>query len=612
MKTPNILQHLLLGPINRAGNLPPKIYLTSLAVISVLIFLHLPISLVVGENAGLEGISRLDFLGGAILNLVIALAVLGGIYMALPKPGRGLLCVLSLYGALSSLAYAFVFVGNYGAIDSYTIQLEEQLYDSSQVYVDLLVAGFISLAVWWIARPARAGALASGLNGILATLVLSTLVSLFFLSQQEIPPAPNAAGKELPPVNSELLNFSRHGRNVVVLMLDMLSGDAVEAMLDVFPKTKKELDGFTWYRNTMSVANNTVLGEIVIRGGHRFNPREINGRDVVSLREEAIASYGPISSAFKQAGYHVAMAGVPSFFGSVCNDIVSRWPGIDLCEHSIAGGYLGYYLHRNESMNRWYSGSTPNPARNLSVIGVFKSAPYFLRKYIYADGAWLGLGHEVLSAARIRRKVKSLSFLDSMHTASHADSTTDTFKYIRSFAPHYPFELSPYCRIIGRQSHRDEDRIQPRQPGDPLRRFEKQATCAVRSVIRWLHWLEEAGIYDNTKVVIVSDHGYGKQSVGLSRAHAALLVKDFGERGPLRIDNHLLSNADVPAIACDAIGSCKGIIQDPTKHPIRDRLLWYSMGPWTADGHEHDRYSITGQYTVKGSIFSRRNWKRIK
>ena len=89
-------------------------------------------------------------------------------------------------------------------------------------------------------------------------------------------------------------------------------------------------------------------------------------------------------------------------------------------------------------------------------------------------------------------------------------------------------------------------------------------------------------------------------------------MKDFGERGPLRINNQFLSNADTPAIACDAIGSCKGIMKDPTKHPASGRVLWYSTGPWTTDEHEHDRYVIHGQYRVKDNIFKRSNWKRAK
>jgi arylsulfatase A-like enzyme len=81
---------------------------------------------------------------------------------------------------------------------------------------------------------------------------------------------------------------------------------------------------------------------------------------------------------------------------------------------------------------------------------------------------------------------------------------------------------------------------------------------------KWIDFLKENDKYDNTRIIIVSDHGVDLNSkfqdniVLLNnkrvQAYAALLlVKDFNSHGFLSIDDMFMTNADIPIIALEDI-----------------------------------------------------------
>jgi arylsulfatase A-like enzyme len=78
-------------------------------------------------------------------------------------------------------------------------------------------------------------------------------------------------------------------------------------------------------------------------------------------------------------------------------------------------------------------------------------------------------------------------------------------------------------------------------------------------------WMKKNNIYDNTKIIIVSDHGQGgvynpmfksqkaKNDIWYGAYHPILMVKDFNSTGELKIDHTFMTIADVPSIALSVI-----------------------------------------------------------
>jgi len=104
----------------------------------------------------------------------------------------------------------------------------------------------------------------------------------------------------------------------------------------------------------------------------------------------------------------------------------------------------------------------------------------------------------------------------------------------------------------------------------------------------WFDYLRECGVYDNTRIIIVSDHGASldqgpgtcEDSFHASSYNPILMVKDFDAHG-FTTSYDFMTNAEVAYLATE------GLIEDPvnpfTGNPVRrmsdseaDRLCFFS------------------------------------
>ena len=94
--------------------------------------------------------------------------------------------------------------------------------------------------------------------------------------------------------------------------------------------------------------------------------------------------------------------------------------------------------------------------------------------------------------------------------------------------------------------------------------------CAFIVIGQWLDALKEAGVYDNTRIIIVADHGKDLGYFNLQLQKEAcpewldmmmynplLFVKDFGETGEIKINTDFMTNADTSYLAF------KGLVENP-------------------------------------------------
>jgi hypothetical protein len=62
---------------------------------------------------------------------------------------------------------------------------------------------------------------------------------------------------------------------------------------------------------------------------------------------------------------------------------------------------------------------------------------------------------------------------------------------------------------------------------------------------RYLNKLKESGVYDNTAIVILADHGYADNSNSEGRQNPFLLIKGRGEKHPFAVNNAPVSHEDL-------------------------------------------------------------------
>ena len=151
--------------------------------------------------------------------------------------------------------------------------------------------------------------------------------------------------------------------------------------------------------------------------------------------------------------------------------------------------------------------------------------------------------------------------------------------------------------------------------------YETNAGCMIK-LGEWFDYLRDNDVYDNTRIILISDHGerLGQFDELMLDAEDAegfsclLMVKDFDSHGFSESDE-FMTTADVPSIAF------KDIISDPV-NPFTGKKIEDS------DKYSHDQYIITSwewdtmtndgnQFlpsdwlAVKDNIWDKKNWRMV-
>jgi hypothetical protein len=274
----------------------------------------------------------------------------------------------------------------------------------------------------------------------------------------------------------------------------------------------------------------------------------------------------------------------------------------------VSTAYTGYWRAKK---------GLPSPlpesrAPFLASVGLFRAAPWVVRNHIYYDGSWLDTRTETHNPSE-----GPYAMLDVLPEVSNAGVENNTLKYITSQIAHYPWRLDEAtCMPVERNSAYTvgKDRV--------IREHVSNERCGLLALARWFDWMKSAGVYDNTQIILVSDHDgndsarFGKEFDDLRpdnmpwKPDALLLVKQRSSRGALRADAHPMSSADIVPLVCGVGGACPdGLYPDPLADRESPRVRTHSAGLASIRRHAKNHFR-TRDYRVTGSMFERNNWKK--
>lgn len=523
---------------------------------------------------------------------------------------RVILISLIAFASLVVWLYTYLLPGDYGNLDGTILTKSKNLKISSGKLVMELACILVFVTLFYTLLIKRA-------QIIIVAIVILNIMSFSQMITNVASYAGESGMQSTESSDSELdkrlFSFSKE-ENVVVLMLDMFCGGFIPEILESDPSLENDLDGFVWYPNTLSISNNTFTSVPSIMGGKDFTPDSMNSRGV-KLTEQYKDAYLAYYNKLAPKGYDVSMGGlyylrdsklfsdrdVPYFSNK---DIYSEWKRLP--ENK---GILNKLL-------------SPNEFRNIFIaIGLFKASPFMFRSTIYYDSRWLNFNQGGMTIDHV---LESRALLDLLPEISTSDSEKKTLKYFVNNLSHMPWgingngELSKEY-IVGTQEFVNTDGssyVNPELVSNTSRE-------TLKLLVKWFNWMKKSGVYDNTKIIIVSDHGISglspmfedfkhvldsesKPVFPTGRIHPVMLVKDFNSRGKVEISDKLLSNSDTFDIATSVIGSSDPILN---YNPNRELKLYTT--PWKISSNKPDAYKITGEYTVKKSIFNMENWSYI-
>ena len=366
--------------------------------------------------------------------------------------------------------------------------------------VDILAWLAVAAVLWRLRRR-----LTHKLNiGLAAVVVVATLVTSFNAHQvKQI----NHFADDYP-----LFDFSPD-KNVILILLDETQSNIFEELVLDRPRMRSYLSGFTFFREAISNTRLTALSVMMTLTG-KYYDNAISHDDFRELYRT-----DSIPRDFRDLGYETDLL---------------------MYRHME-------YFHPDFASNIQFK-QLRSTAFALQLLdgSLFMSVPHFLKRYVYNGGDWLLGGEREFSGAldgwlhepqpdgrpplrkvRIQRGRGDSDTLFTLNLEANGrtDSKRPRFKFYHLRGSHNPFNLDGNGRRI---------------PHD-LNNYPKLMRYKTGILLRILRKIRKLGIYDNSLIVILSDHGSGMteetrtfrsilMDSNVARASALLMVKDFGAR----------------------------------------------------------------------------------
>lgn len=438
--------------------------------------------------------------------------------------------------------------------------------------------------------------------------------------------------------------LSKKGKNVVVIMLDRALGEYIPFLVEEKPELKTLFDGFTYYGNCLSFGGHTNFASPALLGGYEYTPVELNRRQDKTMVEKHNEALKLMPTLFSQAGFQVTVANPPyanyqwvpdlSIFRDIpnCNAYIAQW-GADREKPAVSSG---------------------DNMRNFFCFALMKTLPLPVQGALYDGGQYLRapakaeaagsqevygnqelLGRETANGYR-RSFMMHYEVLETLKNATEiGENRENTFLFLGNETTHEPMMLQlphyqPACQVDNTPFR--ELLKNRRDAAGRVLKLEKEShivhyqsnMAALLQIGAWLDYLRAEGVYDNTRIILVSDHGselwqmdaLTTQGNGklqdLERFVPLLLVKDFNARG-FTVSQEFMTNGDVPTLAL------AGLIADPvnpfTGNPISmaekfAHKQYVTLSTlWGLDAHPENSFAPSQWAAVQGDVWNTDNWE---
>ena len=418
----------------------------------------------------------------------------------------------------------------------------------------------------------RAKSLAKHSLRVLAGILVLQCGGLAGAAYENAPFAPRAARSG--PVSdrvSELATLSSSA-NAIVFVLDMVQSDFIAEALRADDFAAGMPEGFVYFRNAASLYRTTQFSLQSILTSHAVP----DGVDAMVWRAAAMESSLP--AVLARRGFDSRLV---TFARQIhCNREI---PGIHCTRLA---------MWRDPSPSLAFESAVRADVSLLFQLGAFRLTPHWLKPRIYDAGAWgipelyPRLSDPSALAADISLGTRDdLMLLETLIRDFRLEDAAPRFRFFHLHGAHYPNAINANCeRLPTLTSDRDV--------------AIETTRCLMHTLNRYFEVLIEGGVYDETLILVVSDHGHPWEPVDPAVAEPPLpkpgrkgagsldnwyggvpmfLAKAPGARGPLRISDRPVSLCDVPATVLDAleITDVEGFDCETVFTPERRTSRWH-------------------------------------
>ena len=415
------------------------------------------------------------------------------------------------------------------------------------------------------------------------TILIATLIGVFGMGVAGVYNANKLYNDiNFPPLGEEFsINLSTEGNNVIVFMLDRALGVTVEDEFEMISGLQERFDGFTFAPNTISYGAHTNFGSPALLGGYEYTPYMINQRDTELLEDKQNEALRVLPIIFSNENYDVTVVNPPYAGYQYLSDtsIFSDIPNTNA--YYVDNYFNDYSVALANSTNEIRE-------RDLFFFGLSYAMVYG-RDFFFDQGNYnnpnrdyfinynfnqfLDVKGEVYKTANDYNVLRSLIDITNINATS-----SDTFMFINNELPHG--ELTPFLGDVNVDMNLDAYYELAHSNSNGNRDvFEAYMVNGITLELlgEWFDYLRDQGVYDNTRIIIVSDHGYNvnylenalfDDGYGIESYIPMLMYKDFNSSGFI-VNYDFMTNADVPYLATN------GLISNPVNPYTGNSIVNY-------------------------------------
>ncbi len=568
-----------------------------------------------------------------VYNLSIAIGfflIWSGIfyYLASVKGRRVMTYVFWVISVGAVVNYMF-FGKNLGTLSNYMIFEDDFELVPSECLINILIAAAIAVILIIILMklpkvvPVAELILVVAAAGLIAVNLFQMTGSL---AESRKTREVNESTLDGMPEDEKVISLSKEGQNVVVLMIDRAMSGYVPYIFAEKPVLEDEFTGFTYYPNTLAFGGHTNFASPPIFGGYEYTPAAMDARSDESLKDKHNNALLLMPRLFSANDFDITVCDLPygNYKWTSDMSIFQKVPGTEY--YTLTGKFSGdyEYLYGDEAVKV--------QTHNFFMYSFMKVMPLYTQVFLYDDGNYFSTGNRVCIDD---------TFIDSYSVLCNLENITDieegsennlfmmdndtTHAITLLSTPDYEPGIISAIVDYPEDAYVIDGKVLRMKTDRQIKHYHVNVAAFLK-LGRWFEYLKEQGVWDNTRIIIVSDHGYGlnqfeymimQGKLDVQWYNGLLMVKDFNSGGPLVTDNSFMTTADVPTLAMS------GIIDDPvdpaTKKPVNSdaknepQLMTTSHLYSVVSNNGNTFDTSDGKwFSVHDDIFNTDNWEKVK
>ena len=320
--------------------------------------------------------------------------------------------------------------------------------------------------------------------------------------------------------------------NFIILLWDMLDGGAFSDIVIGDQEKEQIFKDFTLYDDTMSGYRYTEYNVPFILSGRQFDNR--------TTREEYFKDTVTTAALFNELENRNYTLGLYETDLRLDESTADRFINV------------GKYTRRVSSYSafiRW----------QIMLVGM-KYAPFDLKRFSVVDPTAFERLRIVKDGKEPFQISNNMNFYQALMEKEIAHTADNSFKFIHMWGAHAPYEYDAQMNYLP-------------SGGTYVQSVEM---CIMLSDL-YLRKLKENGVYDDSVIIIMADHGNGEyyEENNLNQ-HPVLLIKGVDEHHELQVNDRPVSFADLQSAYLHLLnGGGSASAFDAVPIPDSRRFLWY-------------------------------------